>query len=225
MSWSFVLMLIARASSEFSATGVAPFAVAEEALGVERLGSRLKTSCRLPRIAWLTGSSPSMTFCRYLPMSCNRRCRPWRDLSCDVIRVDSVPTATSLISRRRCSTPISSASSASMVEGVCTNSLDVVEPSWPCQHASHRHPSPSTHISDLLNRKVCIRRHPHLFRLHIDNDEKRIWCVSFEQLVDSQIRSPQLRTSVVPSYQLFPRIHLLEHVVHRLDVVVIDEPY
>jgi hypothetical protein len=45
------------------------------------------------------------------------------------MRDDNVPTATSRISRRRCSTPISSASSASIVEGVCTKVLVVVVPS------------------------------------------------------------------------------------------------
>ena len=29
-----------------------------------RFGRRLKTSCRFARMAWLTGSSPSRTFCR-----------------------------------------------------------------------------------------------------------------------------------------------------------------
>jgi hypothetical protein len=98
-------------------------------LGVERFGRRLKTSCKLPRMAWLTGKSPSMTFCKYVPISRNRRCRPCRDWSCEVMRVDRVPTATSRISRRRCSTPISSASSASIIEGVWTKVLVVVVPS------------------------------------------------------------------------------------------------
>ncbi len=80
-------------------------------------------------MAWLTGSSPDRTFCRYWPMSRKRRWRPCNDWSCAVMRVESVPTATSRISLRRCSTPISSASSASMMEGVCTNVLDVVVPS------------------------------------------------------------------------------------------------
>jgi len=34
----------------------------DEAFGVERFGRRLKTSCRLPKIAWLTGSCLSRTF-------------------------------------------------------------------------------------------------------------------------------------------------------------------
>lgn len=46
------------------------------------------------------------------------------------MRVDRVPTATSLMSRRRCSTPISSASSASIMEGVWTKVLAVVVPSY-----------------------------------------------------------------------------------------------
>lgn len=99
------------------------------AVGFERLGRRLNTSWRLPSIAWFTGSSLSITFWRYCPISRNRRCRPWRDCSWEVIRVESVPTATSLISRSRCSTPISSASSASIMDGVWTKVLVVVVPS------------------------------------------------------------------------------------------------
>ena len=68
-------------------------------------------------------------------MSRNRRCRPWRDWSCEVMRVERVPTATSRISRRRCSTPISSASSASIMEGVWTKVLLVVVPSCPRKSA------------------------------------------------------------------------------------------
>lgn len=62
-------------------------------------------------------------------MSRRRRCRPCRDWSWDVMRVERVPTATSRMSRRRCSTPISSASSASIMEGVCMKVLVVVVPS------------------------------------------------------------------------------------------------
>jgi len=62
-------------------------------------------------------------------MSRNRRWRPCSDWSCDVILVDRVPTATSRMSLSKCSTPISSASSASMIDGVCTKVLEVVVPS------------------------------------------------------------------------------------------------
>lgn len=81
-------------------------------------------------MAWLMGSSPLRTFCRYSPMSWSRRWRPCNDCSCEVILVESVPTATSLMSLSRCSTPISSASSASIIEGVWTKVLEVVVPSY-----------------------------------------------------------------------------------------------
>lgn len=45
-------------------------------------------------------------------------------------RVERVPAATSRMSRRRCSTPISSASSASMIDAVFTNVFDAVVPSY-----------------------------------------------------------------------------------------------
>ena len=75
MSWSLVLVLIAFASSVFSDVPpeipmepfTAPLMVGRSlpvALGVLRLGRRLKTSWRLARIAWLTGRSPSRTLCR-----------------------------------------------------------------------------------------------------------------------------------------------------------------
>jgi hypothetical protein len=112
-------MLMACANSLLLFAGAStPSGMCDEVLGVERFGSRLKTSWRLPRMAWLTGSVPARTFSRYLPMSRNRRCRPCSDCNCEVIRVERVPTATSLMSRRRCSTPISSASSASIIDGV-----------------------------------------------------------------------------------------------------------
>lgn len=63
-------------------------------------------------------------------MSRSRRCSPCNDWTWFVILVERVPTATSLISLSKCSTPISSASSASMIDGVCTKVLDVVVPSY-----------------------------------------------------------------------------------------------
>jgi len=106
-------------------------------------------------------------------MSRNRKCSPCKDCSCDVIRVDKVPTATSRISLNRCSTPISSASSASMIEGVCTKVLDVVVPSWRQTLAKvhYKARSGNPYIFDLLNRKVCICRYTSLLRLNIDNNQ------------------------------------------------------
>lgn len=78
-----------------------------------------------------------------------------------------------------------------------------------------------TYIFDFLNRKICIRRHTDISRLHVDDDQEWVWCVPLEQLVDFQIRSPQFRARVIPSYELFPRVDLLEHIVHRFDVVVV----
>lgn len=51
------------------------------------------------------------------------------------MREARVPTATSRMSRSKCSTPISSASSASMMDGVWTKVLDVAVPSWVCLSA------------------------------------------------------------------------------------------
>ena len=86
--------------------------------------------------------------------------------------MERVPTATSRISRSRCSTPISSASSASIVDGVCTNVFAVVVPSY-FKSAYLRHPSlhHAPYIFDLFHRKVRIRRHTNILRLHVYDDE------------------------------------------------------
>lgn len=90
------------------------------------------------------------------------------------MRVESVPTATSRISLRRCSTPISSASSASIMEGVCTKVFVVVVPSW-YQSVSTSTKSIEgiyyTYILDLLDSEVGIRWHTDFFWLYVDDDE------------------------------------------------------
>lgn len=167
-------------------------------------------------------------------MSLSRKCRPCSDCNCEVMRVDKVPTATSRISRRRCSTPISSASSASIIEGVWTNVLDVVVPS--CQFGKHykrfhvwwsqrlwrpHYRARHTYVLDLLHCKVSIRRYTNLFWLYVYDDQQRVWCVALEQLVDLQVRCPQLGACVIPTDELLPGVDLLKHIVHRLDIVVI----
>ena len=75
---------------------------------------------------WLMGSFDSWTAARYSPISTRRACRPRRAFSWDVTRVDRDWVVRSdeegaedeeEISRSRCSTPISSASSASIDVG------------------------------------------------------------------------------------------------------------
>ena len=82
-----------------------------------------------------------------------------------------------------------------------------------------------TYIFDFFNGEVGIRRHAHFLRLHIYNNEEWIRCVAFKQLIDLQIRRAQLGPRMVPSYQLLAGVDFLEHVVHALDVVVVQEPY
>ena len=122
-------------------------------------------------------------------MSRRRRWRPWRDCSWDVMRVESVPTATSRISRRRCSTPISSASSASITEGVCMKVLEVVVPSCnpPGQHIAPTWKYRMTNIFDLFNRKISIGRYADFFGLDIYNNKQWIGCVAFEKFIDLKI--------------------------------------
>ena len=121
-------------------------------------------------------------------MSRSRRCSPWRDWSCEVMRVESVPAATSRISRSKCSTPISSASSASIVEGVCTKVLVVVVPSYQTlAKKSILQPFGRKYIFYFLDSKVCIRRNANFLRLYVDDNEERVRCVALEELVDLKI--------------------------------------
>ncbi len=96
------------------------------------------------------------------------------------MRVERVPTATSRMSRRRCSTPISSASSASIMEGVCMKVLVVVVPSYDSRidvsvgvwgDEKERMNEWEMYVFDLLNGKVCICRHADFLRLHVYDDK------------------------------------------------------
>lgn len=92
------------------------------------------------------------------------------------MRVERVPTATSRMSRKRCSTPISSASSASIIDGVCTKVLVVVVPSYKQEISlakavlQHVETIPIAYIFDFFHRKVGICGHADFFWLYIDND-------------------------------------------------------
>lgn len=113
-----------------------------------------------------------------------------------------------------------------MVVGVCTKVLDVLVPSY-VSVSYMRQPveqSAITYIFDLFHRKVRICRHAHILRLHVYDDQQRVRRVSLEQIVDLQVACSQLRPRVIPSYQLLPRVDLLEHVVHALDIVVVKKP-
>ena len=45
-----------------------------------------------------------------------------------------------------------------------------------------------TYVFDLLNGKVCVCWYADFLWLYVYNDEQRIGCVAFEQLVDFEIR-------------------------------------
>jgi hypothetical protein len=132
-------------------------------------------------------------------MSDRRAERPRREESCSETRVASVVVVESLMSRRRCSTPISSASSASMADGACRNVLRVSVPS--CRQDSYYAnkeriyayvrwalDDARTHIFDLFHGKVGIRRNADRLRSHVDYDHHRSRNVALEQLINFQIR-------------------------------------
>jgi len=61
--------------------------------------------------------------------------------------------------------------------------------------------------------------------MHVDNNEERVGRVTFEELVDLEIACAQLGARVIPADQLLARVDFLEHVVHSLNVVVVNEPH
>jgi len=95
-------------------------------------------------------------------MSDRRADKPRRDDSCSETRVARVVVVESLMSRRRCSTPISSASSASMADGAWRNVLRVSVPS--CGGVRERvraHTSKSEIVPEKLDGALR-RTHAHL---------------------------------------------------------------
>ena len=148
-------------------------------------------------------------------MSDRRAERPRREESCSETRVASVVVVESLMSRRRCSTPISSASSASMADGAWRNVLRVSVPSCRqdrCYEYKERiymyvrwAPNDArTHIFDLFHSEVGIRRNADRLWSHVDYDHHGSCNVPLEQFVDLQIRCSQFRSRVVPTDHAFP---------------------
>jgi hypothetical protein len=138
-------------------------------------------------------------------MSERRAERPRREVSCSETRVASVVVVESLMSRRRCSTPISSASSASMADGAWRNVLRVSVPScredryyeykeriymyvrWQWRGGVSALDNAHTHIFDLFHSKVGISRNADRLRSHIDYDHHGPRNVPLEQFVNLQI--------------------------------------
>lgn len=164
---------------------------------------------------------------RYSPISARRVCRPRSACSCDATLVDSDwavrrddegADEDEATSRSRCSTPISSASSASIDVGICVNVRCVVVPS--CAKGSALSPyfdllrqagqgekeKRSTHIADLLDGKVGIggdtRISSSTTSPHIDNDHDWPGAETFKQLGDFQIGRTESGTGMVESDRL-----------------------
>lgn len=56
------------------------------------------------------------------------------------------------------------------------------------------------YILDLIDGKVRICGNTGLLWLDINNDQQRVRCVALEELVDLEIRSPELGSRMVPAY-------------------------
>ena len=54
-----------------------------------------------------------------------------------------------------------------------------------------------TYVLDFLDREVCVGWYSHILRVHVDNNEERVGCVSFEELVDLEIACAQLGSGVM----------------------------
>lgn len=98
-------------------------------LSTLRLGRRLNMSCSCPMMRWFIGSTPSATLSRYSRISERWFTRLFNAATLLVIEVESEPMELSFTSLRRCSTPTSSASRASMEVGLCWNACCVSVPS------------------------------------------------------------------------------------------------
>lgn len=112
-----------------------------------------------------------------------------------------------------------------MIDGVWTNVFDVVVPSCQRQNDFKNGTRGDRYIFNLLDGKISVCWYADFLRLHIYDDQKRVRSVPFEELVDLQVGCSQLRSRVIPSYKLFSSVDLFEHVVHRLDIVVVQKPY
>lgn len=115
----------------------------------------------------------------------------------------------SLISRRRCSTPISSASSASIADGTCRNVLRVSVPSYTIL-GSARYMKGTAHIFDLLDGEICVRWDSNGLWSDIDDDHHRSGNKSFEELVDLLVGSSKFRPCVIPPDHPFTSCEMQE---------------
>lgn len=81
-----------------------------------------------------------------------------------------------------------------------------------------------THILNFFNSKICVGGYADFSRLDVDDHQQRVWCISLEKLIDFKIRGSELWASMIPSYELLLGVDLLEHIIHRFDEVVVQEP-
>lgn len=77
----------------------------------------------------------------------------------------------------------------------------------------------------LLDGDVRLRRQAEILGLRIDDHQHRIRTVAPDQLIDGDVVLVQLRTGVIPADDALAGVHLLEHAVHVVQVVVIEEPH
>jgi hypothetical protein len=147
---------------------------------------------------------------RYSPISARRVCRPLSAWSWDATFVESDwavrreeegTVDEEATSRSKCSTPISSASSASIEVGIWVNVRCVVVPSWYISLRKQQHDL--AYISNLFYCKVgicgdtCIS--PSSCCPNVHNHHHRSWAESLEQFRDFQIGRTESGTSMVES--------------------------
>jgi len=82
-----------------------------------------------------------------------------------------------------------------------------------------------TIVVDLLHGYVRLRGQTQILGLGIDDDQHGVGTVTADQLVDGDVVLVELGPCVIPAHNTFPGVHLLEHAVHVLQVVVVQEPH
>jgi hypothetical protein len=81
------------------------------------------------------------------------------------------------------------------------------------------------YIVDFFSCSIGFSRQSKLPGLGIDDHQNRVGTVASDQFINSDIILVQLGARVVPAHNLFTGVHLLEHAVHVLQVVVVQEPH
>ena len=77
---------------------------------------------------------------------------------------------------------------------------------------------------NFLDFNVSFRRQSKILRFRFDNNKNRIWSESFQLFIDSDIILGKLRSSVIPTNNLFLSSYFVKHPVHAFEIIHVQEP-